>query len=133
MANLFDRYVGLPFRDRGRDERGYDCWGLAQLIYREQLGIELPSYVEEYTSTADRTALNALIKGERAPWSPVTQEKARTFDLVLLRERPWHIGIVVGSGLMIHMPLYQTSTVEPYRTGRNFIRLEGLYRHEDRQ
>jgi cell wall-associated NlpC family hydrolase len=36
------RYVGLPYRAGGRERDGLDCWGLIRLIYREQLGIDLP-------------------------------------------------------------------------------------------
>ena len=132
MAHLLDDFVGVPWRDRGRDRNGCDCWGLARLVYRERLGIDLPSYVDDYASTADRSALDGLIRGEREPWRPVTADAAELFDVVLLRERPWHIGVVAGAGLMLHMPRGQTSTIEPYRTGRHRLRIDGLYRHEDR-
>jgi len=124
-----DPFVGLPWRDRGRTRDGCDCWGLARIVYRELLDIDLPSYVDCYASTADREALDGLISGERGPWIEVTDEAARLYDLVLLRERPWHIGIVAGAGLMLHMPLRQASCIEPYRTGRHRLRISGHYRH----
>ena len=65
--NAFDRYVGIPYADKGRETGNgdaLDCWGLLVKVYREQLGIELPSYSDRYVTAADREALNVLIAGE---------------------------------------------------------------------
>lgn len=37
-------FVGIPFKDEGRDFKGCDCWGLCSLFYRYYLKKELPSY-----------------------------------------------------------------------------------------
>lgn len=124
-----DHLVGIPWRDRGRDRDGCDCWGLVRLAYADGLGVDLPSYADDYADTNDRAALNALFAGERAPWRTVTAGADRPFDLVLMRERPWHVGLVVRRGLMLHMPEGQSSVVEPYTTGRHARRVEGIYRH----
>ena len=121
--------VGIPWLDKGRTHEGCDCWGLVRLAFAEQLGVDLPSYADGYQDTGDRTALDGLYDSERGPWQAVELGTEEAFDMVLLRERPWHVGLVVRRGLMLHMPEGQSSVVEPYTTGRHLRRIEGIYRH----
>jgi len=131
-------FVGLPWKDRGRDEDGCDCYGLAILCYRAGLGVELPSYAANYAASDNPEDVDGLISAQREPWTAIWAKgqercglvKARPFDLVLMIERPWHIGIVVKPGWMLHMPGEKTSVIEQYTTGRHFPRVEGIYRHE---
>ena len=53
-------YVGLPWADLGRDRTGCDCWGLARLVYAEQLGIALPSYSDAYPCAGEQAEVAAL-------------------------------------------------------------------------
>lgn len=125
----FSDLVGIPWRERGREPEGCDCWGLARLAY-QAAGFDLPSFADAYATTADRAAIDGLIAGHRGPWVAVPAGAARVLDLVLMRERPWHVGIVVRPGWMLHMPARQTSVIEQYTTGRHARRVEGIYRHE---
>lgn len=43
MKQLND-FIGIPFKDGGRDYNGCDCWGLVALYFRDVLGVELPDY-----------------------------------------------------------------------------------------
>lgn len=61
---IFDRFVGIPYLDKGRSIVGSDCWGLLFQVYRELRGIELPSYAERYVTGSDRAAMARLIAGE---------------------------------------------------------------------
>lgn len=130
MAFDFSHLVGVPWRDRGRDLAGCDCWGLHRIAVRIGLGVELPSYREDYAGPADRAAIQALMDGDRSLWRPVERGAERPFDLVLLRGNPWHVGTVVSRGRMLHVPEGHTSVIEPFATGRFGRRIEGLYRHE---
>lgn len=127
---MFDRFVGLPWRDGGRDATGYDCWGLLRLAFEQSRGVILPSYSEAYEGVADREAVAALFDAGRAAWAPVAAGGERPWDVVLLHHRPWHVGIVVGAGRMLHIPHGGQSLIEPY-TARNLARrIEGFYRYE---
>ncbi|MBB6011869.1 cell wall-associated NlpC family hydrolase [Aquamicrobium lusatiense] len=124
-----NHYVGLPWRDRGRMRNGCDCWGLLRLVYAGELGIGLPDHSNGYADTSDRPAVAGLIEAGLADWMPVAAGRERPLDAILIRQAPWHVGIVVRRGLMLHMPENQSSCIEPYDTGRWSRRVEGIYRH----
>lgn len=128
MAKL-DAYVGLPWKDRGRTSDGCDCWGLLRIVYAKELGIELPDYSGDYDTVADRTVVAGLIDDGISDWVPVIPGTEQPLDAILIRQSPWHIGVIVRRGLMLHMPRNQTSCIEPYDTGRWSRRVEGIYRY----
>lgn len=130
----FDAFVGLPWRDKGRERDGLDCYGLVALVYAEQAGIVLPSYAEDYATSEDREAVCDLIEGRAEPWREVAERDVRPLDLVLLRhagvER--HIGLVVRRGYVLHIGLdLNVSRIESYRAGRLARRVSRFMRHEE--
>ena len=34
-----NKYVGIPYKDNGRDLDGMDCWGLARYVYNKEFNI----------------------------------------------------------------------------------------------
>lgn len=127
-----NRYVGIPNLDHGRSADGADCWGLACVIYREELGITLPDYLG-YGSIGEHGEIAALIEGAKTSplWVPVTP--ALAFDLAVFRRGrlSTHLGIVIRHGLMIHIG--QTHAVlEDYRRGPWAHRFTGHWRHHSR-
>lgn len=126
-----DRYVGVPWLERGRTLAGCDCWGLLRIVYAEQLGIELPSYGDDYATGADSRALHDLITGELGPWREVPAGGERVLDGVLTMDGGAirHVGIVIGCGRMLHMPRESGSVVESYRTHVYRRRVAGFFRH----
>lgn len=127
---IFDRFVGIPYLDRGRSLVGCDCWGLLREVYRELRGIDLPSYSDRYVTAADRRALSALIADELEPWDEVVRGQERAFDGVLMREAGvvQHIGVVTAPGQVLHVERGETSRIERYRTGPLSHRVVGFYR-----
>lgn len=118
-------YVGLPWRERGRDRSGVDCWGLVRLVLAERRGIVLPSFADNYAEH-DGPAIAALIDSNRCLGIPVPAGDEQTFDLVHCRMPcsmggkihvlPWHVGLVVEPGAMLHITSgLGSAAIERYR------------------
>lgn len=126
-----DRYVGLPFVDKGRSEDGCDCYGLLWLVILRELGVELPRYDDRYVTGADRREIDALIADELAFWESIPAGDEQTFDAVLMRDAGCdsHVGIVVGGGLMLHVAITHAARIERYRSPMWRRRIVGFYRY----
>lgn len=126
-------YVGIPWRDLGRDRLGVDCWGLVRLVYAEQLRLLLPSYVGAYTSVEEHAELSAHIEGvtRSGIWTAIDTADAQPFDVLVFRRGrlDTHVGLVVEPGLMLHVAAREQAKIEGYAQGRWKHRLNGLYRH----
>jgi probable lipoprotein NlpC len=128
-----NRFVGIPYVEFGRSRAGCDCWGLACVIYREDLGIMLPDYLG-YGSVDEHAEIAALINGAEASpiWQPVTDPAP--YDIVVFRRGRLaaHLAVIIRPGLMIHMAQEDSAKVENYCTGRWGNRLKGHFRHVER-
>lgn len=126
------RYIGIPFRDLGRDASGCDCWGLARLVFAKEHGIDLPSYADGYASPDEHREIAGLISGARSStsWWPV--ERVQEFDVLVFRRGrlDTHVGLVCGRGRMLHMAGTDQSKIETYEAGAWGNRLHGAFRHE---
>lgn len=126
-----NKYVGIPYVDMGRNHAGCDCWGLARLVYAEQLDATLPDYAGGYASAEEQAEVASLIGGETAGavWVPVSIPQS--FDLLLYRHgrHNSHIGIFVAPGLMLHMATDDQSKLERTDAGRWPARRVGVYRY----
>jgi probable lipoprotein NlpC len=136
MSHWSSRYIGLPWLAGGRSFKGSDCYGLAWLVYREELGIELRSYDDGYVTAEEREEIAELIAGgmARGPWREVEISDAREFDGVIIRRGGFasHIGIVVSRGLMLHVSAGQRACVERYTSGHWLPAIASVLRHESR-
>lgn len=133
MSTNWASYVGIPFAPHGRTRDACDCWGLAQLAYREQFGVELPAYDAGYANAGrdDAADLARLIEAGRVAWREVPAGHERVGDLILLRlwNRPMHIGIVIGGKRMLHACEGVGTAVERYDGRAWQAKVVGFYRH----
>lgn len=120
-------YVGLPF---GEGAGAWHCWGLVCLVYRDQLGIDLPDYP---IGAADHRAVHrAIAEGQDgARWEPV--ETPRAFDVAVMRNartgRIGHVGVMVDRGQVLHVEAATASVVVPVGHFSVRDRIAGFRRH----
>ena len=126
----FNQYINAPFEPHGRGP-AYDCWGLVYAIYKEQLGIDLPSYDDRYFSVKDKRIAD-LIDAEATKW--VRVDKERPGDVVVLRIAKYlrHVGTVVKPGDMIHILKECWVVIESYRDLLWRNRVVGIFRYNPR-
>lgn len=126
-------FVGIPYTEFGRERIGSDCWGLAVVIYKEQVDITLPDYLGDYASVEERTEISALVADAAvsSTWFKVSNNDARELDIAIFRRGylDAHIGIVIAPGLMIHMREDDCAKVERFDQLPWKGRLTGIYRH----
>lgn len=103
-VNWATKYVGIPFIKRGFDESGCHCWGLVVLVFRRELGIELPTYGE--ISATDLMMLASGYQVEHT-WSEVKASLC-AFDVVPMtdartRRLNAHAGVMSSPSHILHV------------------------------
>lgn len=103
MEAWWNKYIHIPFKEKGRDEKGADCLGLTRIILKNECGIILPSFDDLYENTIDKDSVSGAIKTVQKELFK-TVEKPIPFDVVILKMcgLPMHIGIVTKTNFMIH-------------------------------
>lgn len=118
----------MPYRSKGRDLTGWDCYGLCRFVMAERLGLLVPSYADEYISETD--VAPALANRAGGPWRPVAAGDEHEGDVVvlLIGGVPSHCGYVIELGTMLHARKGCGTVVESYLSTVWRKRLEGIYR-----
>lgn len=115
-------YIGIPFADKGRERSGCDCWGLCLLVYREQLGIIMPSLDELYTHALHRREVGKTVAAAMSQgWGmDVTDNAPEMFDVLVFRRGGIedHVGLWAGPGLMLHVLKGSDSGLERFDTSK---------------
>lgn len=121
---FISHWVGRPYRVRGNDESGIDCWALVVRYYRDVLGVELDNtYDDDIAGGFEREI-------QSGAWDPCDKKDAGVVFMAFDHSgEPRHVGIVVGGGEFI---LHSRKTrVQCDRMGvMRTHRLE-FYRHVD--
>ena len=126
-------YIGLPFKERGRDMTGLDCWGLVRLVLHEQLDIQVPSYAHYYVSSTSEKQIGPLVRRESLNWKRVAVENSACGDVLILRMRgqPMHAALVLDHQYMLHIERGINSVLERYDSMRWRNRIVGVFRHQE--
>ena len=126
------KYIGIPFRDGGRDFSGLDCWGLVRLVWHEERGILMPDMGDEYSSAFERGDVCGLFgKYTAQDWNvDVTDMPRRPLDVLVFTIGGFeiHAGLWVADGEMLHVMQGMATAVERYDTFKWSRRLSRILR-----
>lgn len=127
------KYIGIPFKDHGRDRDGCDCWGLVRLVYKEELGIELPDLGDNYSDAYERGEVNATVNGATVQnWNiDVTKDIRKPLDVLTFTRGgiETHVGMYVEEGVMLHIVDGTCAAFERYDTVKWKRRFNRALRH----
>ena len=131
------KYMNIPFKDCGRDFDGCDCGGLVWLIYKTELGIELPKWNDLYQSTQYSNSLEieqvlTSMLGENGIEVPLSQIKP--FDVLSIRigKAEMHVGLVIDKNRFIHIVEGEKVLCERINSVKYKHRITGAFRHASR-
>ncbi len=129
MKPNFSKYIDIPFKHRGRDFDGCDCFGLVRLIYKEEAGIDFPDYLEIdyncFLSENNEEHIEKIYAHHIKNGWTLAQPPYQLWDALIFYSSEKkivadHIGIHIGDAKFIH-----TSA----RLGISLVgKLEGLWK-----
>lgn len=120
------KYIGIPYVVRGETMDAIDCLGLVKLIYRDELGIELPDYNNIGTENLKATANEIATHFDG--WVRVDEPKEYCAVLLKIASYPIHIGVCLNKSEMIHSLGGHNSAIERFNGLKWNKRIEGFYK-----
>ena len=121
---FISHWVGKPYRVRGNDESGIDCWALVVRYYRDVIGVELDDAYDDDIAGGFEHEIQS------GAWEPCDKGEAGVVFMAFDNSgEPRHVGIVVvGGNFILHSrhTRVQCDRIGVMRTHR----LE-FYRHVD--
>ncbi len=123
-------YIGLPYKSRGRDTKGLDCWGLVRLVLHEQMNIQVPSYTAFYDSAENPQQVGSLVRRVSLNWGRVSWGQCGDVLVLRMRGEPMHIGLVLDETYMLHIERGINSVIERYDSSKWKKRIIGIFRYQ---
>lgn len=128
----FGKYIGIPYKNLGRDFSGCDCYGLVYLVYKTELGIVLPDYTELQYSKDWYKEENHILENIDSKWSKVEETPYKIFDALIFYGIGFttvanHIGIYIGDDKFLHVFSSSTSMISRLEKFSN--KLYGVMRY----
>jgi|DEB0MinimDraft_6_1074348.scaffolds.fasta_scaffold16159_2 cell wall-associated NlpC family hydrolase len=122
-------YIGIPFKELGRDRKGLDCYGLVRLFYAEQFDTTLPILLDNYASTKDGKEVSQVVNDCIPEWSDVKIGSYGDCCLFNLKGLPIHLGVYIGDGFFLHAIRGADSCIERLDSKLWEKRFKGFYRY----
>ena len=124
-----NKYIGIPYKDYGRDETGIDCWGLVCLVYKQEFNIELPTFDSSY-HVDDRKQLHQLIAQHRESWVQLDAPKPGCVVLFKILGSESHVGIAISPTQFLHARDGYDTSVESFDNTNWRSRIVGYFEYQ---
>ena len=121
-------FLAIPYKHKGRDYNGADCYGFIIIFYRDILGKKLFDVEDDYDKNWTFKNKNYFIENYHKQFEKV--EKPNLFDIVLFQNRRGvanHGGIVLNYSKFIHC-CKDGVLVDSYNREGWQRRINGFYR-----
>lgn len=123
----YSRYLTIPYKVRGRDFDGVDCWGLVRLFLLNEFGIEIDNYLQY--SVKNLEEVKQVAKEEKKKWIKV--EIPQPGDVAEIRtfESDFHVGVIAHPGYLLH--IYNERFSEMSKVGSPLLKraIKDYWRH----
>jgi len=137
LSEFISKILGMPFKEHGRDYDGGDCWSVMYLGYRDVLGRELPSYVDEYVDAGDTEASRRVIQdkilAQKHNWEQVDKPQAMDVAFFKLGNTGTHLALMIDDKSFIHCEKRIGTVIEKIDSAKWKSRVEGVYRLRDKK
>lgn len=127
-----EKYIGLKYKEKGREFDGVDCWGLVRLFYKNEYQIDLPSFSSEYTQT-DTGRIQELIAQYKEGWEQIEQPEEGSIVLFRVLGSESHVGIVVNETQFLHVRENQDSAIETLDGSMWKKRIVGYFKYSTKK
>lgn len=126
-----NKYIGIPFKDGGRDSNGLDCWGLVRLIYKDEYNISLPSFNTHYSTVDDTERLEELISQYKEGWIEANSPDEGCVVLFKTMGSITHVGVLINKNQFLHINEGTNVTIESLDSTRWNKRVIGYYKYNE--
>lgn len=125
-----NKYIGIPFLDKGRDTHGIDCWGLVRLVYKQEYNIDLPNFSTEYEAD-DTERMRDLIAQYKEGWEQIEAPTEGCIVLFNIMGVESHIGVAISSTHFLHARDGRDSAIEALDSTGWKKRITGYFKYSE--
>ena len=124
------KYIGLPYAPQGRSRQHVDCYGLVYVVYRDEIGVVLPTYTDDYDDPDNSEEVSQAIERHAGSWKKVLVPQVLDVLVFNMRGLPAHCGLYIGNGDFLHSMKGTATCIERLNSITWAKRLAGCYRWE---
>lgn len=127
----YNKYIGIPYVEKGRTIEGTDCWGLVRLIYKNEYNIDLPSFADEYIPK-DVAHISELVNQYNEGWEKLDTAYEGVGVLFNIVGHASHMGVMIDSTKFIHSIEGANTSIGDINSPKWKRRLVGFYKYTNK-